>query len=484
MPFYTIKFTKTGGISGSTDIFGATPEEAKKTAEARGLPSMNQWTSYDIVSPQAPAPAPSPAPSPAPAPPGQLSPEIEATWKKIQESANEMFGRVAKEGVTGAGGETIIKPTIPGTEEKPPIIPTGGPAITADSGTVAQKTAQELLDEAKKADEARLKQEKEIADLTRQKTIASLKAELGIDTGIPAKPTLVSDYEALRSDKGVTALEGQINALNTQIADTEASLRLGVQKEEGRLAPMELIGTRQTELRRQGQEQIDSLNRRKATLVDEYNTKVTLVNNIMNLKSKDYEWSVNEYNTKFTQAVSLQNLLMTEDEKAKAAENVARDDSRANLTVMMNLMQGSNLTIDKMSDEFKVTWAKEAMKAGISVDSLQAFLTARPGMKIDYTTSGTDADGNEITSFFSYNNGNPTLVKTIKTGAISTKSTEEQKDINSFMDDAKKLRGDLATQSINWAEAWNKLHGMYPKASNELIDQTLGLEYRIRDQGK
>jgi len=40
-------------------------------------------------------------------------------------------------------------------------------------------------------------------------------------------------------------------------------------------------------------------------------------------------------------------------------------------------------------------------------------------MSVDYVTSGYDVAGNQITSFFSYNNGDPTLLKSVYTGAVA-----------------------------------------------------------------
>jgi hypothetical protein len=337
---------------------------------------------------------------------------------------------------TTEGPQSLKNITTPEGEMKPewvdkivpPILPTPGESkVAVTSEEPRKKTAQEIINEAKATAETAKKSADELATLTTQSQIAALKKELGLDTGIPAKPTLVSDYEALRSSKGITGLEEQITALNASIADAEASIRQGMYNQEGKLMPMELIGTRQRELARQGQELLDTLNRRKQTMVDELTTKTNLVNNIMTLKGTDYANAVNEYNTKFTQAIQLQDMLSTEEQRKTAQENVVADNARANTTVMMNLMKDSGLSLPNMDESFQVSFTKELMKAGVSVDAISAFLEAEPTLKVDATTTGYDADGNQVISFFSYNNGDPKLIKTIGTGASKESSAADVK---------------------------------------------------------
>jgi len=53
----------------------------------------------------------------------------------------------------------------------------------------------------------------------------------------PIAPTYTDDFEALRDEHGMEAVETQMQNINKEIADTEASLREGLYDVEGRLAP-------------------------------------------------------------------------------------------------------------------------------------------------------------------------------------------------------------------------------------------------------
>jgi len=413
------------------------------------------------VSPVSPTvtPPPMPTPTPTPTPPMPTTDPWVDYYRRVlaNPTATEAAKTEARKnlGITPTGaepkeGETRINPT---TNQRETYTYSSDPAkaaqgilewkpesdlglgadqkIVTDSETVAAKTAQQILDEAKAATDAAAKKDAEIASLTKDKTIADLKTELGIsDLTKPVAVNFTDTYTALRTSYGLDDMEGQINSISSQMRDIQASLTAGIHAEAGELRPMELIGARQTELQNQATDKLNALTNAKAVLVDEYNTKLTTVNNIMQFKQLDYNAAKDDYNTAFTQVVQLQNLLMTEKEKALSQQNAQQDNARANLTVMMNLMSGSNLTLSQMSDDFKTTYAKEALKAGISIDSLTAFLNAKPGTKIDHVTSGYDENGNQITSFFSYNNGNPILLKTIQAGGVKGGA-----DTQSILDD-------------------------------------------------
>ncbi len=308
-----------------------------------------------------------------------------------------------------------------------------GAVVTSDGarGAETKKTTEQIqadLDQATK-DQA------EIEKLSRQKMIQDLKTELGItDTTLPVKPaptSLATDFTALRSTEGVTAIETQINSIDTEIAATESGMRAEIEKELGRLAPTENIGLRQIDIQKKYQDQLDSLNRRKTTLVNELSTKNTLISNIMQFKQTDYANASAAYQNDFSRNVSLINAvesrLTAEDQQA----NQVQDDARANLTLLTNMVNESGKTWDTLDPSLMNKIQELEMKAGMPAGVTETFARVMPGMKVDYTTAGYDAAGNQIVSFFSYNNGDPKLIKSItspvvKTQTEGTKPTETE----------------------------------------------------------
>ena len=240
-----------------------------------------------------------------------------------------------------------------------------------DTGVV---TTDELLEdennEKVKIDKNYADQEKEeqreIDSLSRQGQIKNLKTELGISDS-SVLPSYESDYEALRSEQGVGAVEGQLNTLNKTIADKEASLREGMYNVEGKLKPMELIGTEQRELARQGQEAMDELTRRKATLVDELNTKYSLIETTMNLRKMDYEAARGRYESDFNLQLKLLDIVEGREDKE---ENLALSAAKANWATMTSMIasglkDGSILSYDGLSDEIKTNIRKMEIAQGL-----------------------------------------------------------------------------------------------------------------------
>ena len=322
--------------------------------------------------------------------------------------------------------------------------PAGGGGAPVDTGAFKEITeekkvvgtsepAREKVVEEKIAVEEKTEEEtKEIERLKRQQELKNLRVEMGLDpdTGLkitkPTTPTLMTDYEALRSEKGVTALEDQIRNINTTIGDVEEQLRADLYTEEGTLKPMELIDIKQQDIIRKRQETLDTLTRRKNSLVEELSTKETLINNLMSLKQTDYSNAVAAYNTAFSQQIQLINIvegrLTREDQEA----NQEKDDARANLTLITNAITASGKTWDEIDTSLQTTINKLAAKSGIPSGVIQAFMSEKPDAEVLSTVTGTDAEGNQTVTFiYKDKDGMPGTVRVVKTGVVSAEKTKE-----------------------------------------------------------
>jgi len=295
--------------------------------------------------------------------------------------------------------------------------------ITSEEDRESEKSTEEKESEdIKKTLEGK---QQEVEDLTLDKQIQDLKTELGIDTDKPVLPTFVDDFEALRSEQGVAGIESQLNTLNAQIRDLDASMRQGMYDVEGELKPMQLIGEEQRELQRQGYEQIDALNRRKQTLVDELNTKNTLITNIMNLKGMDYDAASQAYQQEFSNNISMLNILENRVTRADQVANQKQDDARANLNTIVNMIKDSGKIWSDMDTAMKTEVVKLEMQGGLPVGTFESFMNTKPDAKLLGTKDGVDEQGNDIVSFiYEDADGMPGVVKTKKTGGVSQKDDD------------------------------------------------------------
>lgn len=318
-------------------------------------------------------------------------------------------------------GMTINIPGAPAVELEEKITE-GVEGVVETSKEARRREEEEEEVKREKEEELTEEQQREIERLRRQKELEDLRVELGLEkeTGLkkPPLPTFEDDFAALRSEHGVDALESQINTIEKDIRDIEAALRAGLYTEEGKLRPVELISKRQRELRRQTQEDLDTLNRRKQTLVDELSTKTTLINNIMNLKEADYTVAKNDYNTSFSQQIQLLNILEGRRTKAEQEANRVRDDSRANLDILTNLITTTGKTWDELDLNMKTQIQNLELKAELPSGVIEAYLKEKPDAELMSTVTGTDAAGNQVVTFiYKDEKGMPGIVKTVTTGA-------------------------------------------------------------------
>lgn len=344
-----------------------------------------------------------------------------ANVKKVQSS---QLGGLDIRGYLGAG-RTISETAPVGVEgaKAPSLIPEGE--------NVAQTTAADRRDEIV-AENKRLEeyykqieeQNRQIQDLQNQTLLQQLQAGLKTQTEVPVFADI---YEAMRSKEGLPALEQSINSIDAEIAELDASQRKGEFREEGRMAPMGIIQGRQREIQRQGAEQRNDLLRKKAILVDQYQTSLNAINTMMQFQQIDFQNASDRYNQQFQQALQLQDALRASraEERTEEALEVAEADklreiAMANATVYMNNLAKAGISFDEASPEVQNALTKEIMKAGMDVNVVKAFMNTTPKAELLATYKGVDAGGKDIVTFlYADENGKPGSKEIVYTGGVS-----------------------------------------------------------------
>ena len=329
--------------------------------------------------------------------------------------------------------------------------------LVQSSQSVRNKNNKDTADKNKETSDT----QSEVNKLTLQKQLQDLRTGLGLnpETGAkePVAPKFQNAYETLKSTYGISGTETQLNNIDKQISDTEASLRQGLYNQEGKLAPMDIIQGRQRELKRQGQEQLDTLNRTKQALTNELNTKLNAVNTIMKLKQMDYQAARETYDNDFKRNMSLIDFIENKQTKDASIENAQKDNARANLTTLMSHINGTKW--DSLDTTTQTGINKLEMEAGMPVGTMKAFMSQHPQTKVDYTVTGKDKNNNKTVSFFSYNNGDPKILKTVVVGhakptqGLSAEEKSYFKDVASGMSALERGRP--------WGEVWNYIVTKY-----------------------
>jgi len=237
-------------------------------------------------------------------------------------------------------------------------------------------------------------QQQQIVSLTNEQIIKQKKAEMGLEP-----PPVAYDSKAtrsvLRGEYGLAGMETAMQGVNKLLLDAQASLTAGIDAESRSGLPMELVTGRVDELRRQGNEKIQLLQNTKALLQDEYNTKVGIIGQIMQDQQQDFANANTTYQNKFTQAVQLQDIIAGERKEEQTQENIAQDNARANLSVLIDLAKGSDMT--NMSPDTKAQINKLSLQAGMPSEVVNYALSKSAGGAVTpHFNSYQDASGEYV----------------------------------------------------------------------------------------
>lgn len=209
----------------------------------------------------------------------------------------------------------------------------------------------------------------------------------------PVAPNYVDKYTQLRADQGIPALEDSIGQYDAQKAYLLANLDK-FKRNELSGQPLGFAQGRISTEQQGIQDQLDFIDRQENLAIDKLNTKTKFIENIMNLTKDDYSTATDNYNTQFNQNMQIQSSLSTE-------KNQARDDARATLTTINNMVSNSGKSYDELDPVMKANINSLELQSGMPVGTFATFAASKPKANIISTTTGTDANGNDFVSFIS-----------------------------------------------------------------------------------
>ncbi len=411
----------------------------------------------------------------------KVTPTITPTVTKLTlEEAKSILGRdLTADEISGIQRGVITKDFL--LERKRQRIAKGEEYPTKGLPTIGDKVVEEK--EEKPFDwEAFLEEQQEVAATSeearrkeREEYKEELKEELGVGEMPPKPPPadFESDYEALRSEKGMEAIETQINDLSALMRDTEAALRAGLYDEEGKLRPMELISTRQRELTRQAQEAMDTYTRRKAALVDEYNVKANVINTMMNLKKADYAAAVDSYNADFNRAIKIIDMVEDYETKEIAMDNQEKTNAQANLSVIEKIMSETNQTWEDIDPMMQTQIATLEMKAGLPSGTFELLMASVDTTKnVEQTTYSKDKSQVHVR----YDDGTFELFDTGIAPEVE-EVVEEKETEKRFWSAIDRGKNELQ-QGEPWGNVWNRIKMEFPDVPDDVIDRALGISWR------
>lgn len=244
------------------------------------------------------------------------------------------------------------------------------------------------------------------SDLMTPDTADQIKEAVTPDTEKPELLNRVETREQLRADYGVTELETQLNDLKKQEEDATALLRINTHTEEGKAVPLSVIQGRVSEQTRIAQEKLDTITRAKNSVVNELNTKYSIINQYITDLGLDYQDAVTAYDKEYQNNLAIYNAVQTSKKDAYSVMSSERAAASANLTTYVNLITKGNLSYSNLSSDQKAMITKLEVQAGLPVGFI----------------SSVKKDANADIIFTSSNNGVTQVGFKNADGTISVKS--------------------------------------------------------------
>lgn len=239
-------------------------------------------------------------------------------------------------------------------------------------------------------------------------TAEELKTSLAPSTPAPTPISRTQLLEQQRTALGVGDLERELNTIKEEERQIQATLRATTGAEEGKPVALGVMAGRITEEQRQANQKLDFINVRKATVVDELNTKYNAINTYVQYAGLDYQDAVQAYNDDFNRNVQVQNLLSGFRQEAwKYATDAISinntikqnniDNARANLTTITNAITSGNTTYANLPADQKLQIQKLEIQSGLPVGTIANMQLSAKDKILGWSDDKTQAmvsDGN------------------------------------------------------------------------------------------
>ncbi len=255
---------------------------------------------------------------------------------------------------------------------------------------------------------------------TKVPTIAELKTELAPTTAAPTPVNRVQTFNQLRTDLGVTDLETTQTSLKQQIADLQSKDQARQLDAEGKPVPLGVIGGRQTEIARQDQLQLDTLNRSLSVVNDELTSKYNTISTMVNYTGLDYQDAVTAYDKEFQQNLTLYGLVSDIKKENWTEAQAAKASATANLQIYANAITNGNMTYSNLPADQKLMIQKLEVQSGLPVGTIGALQLAPKDKIAAFSDDKTQAMIIDA-------NGNMKVVSTGFTKSASSTSEAEKK---------------------------------------------------------
>lgn len=389
-------------------------------------------------------------------------------------------------------GKTLSLPSISGGSE---ITDYSNVNSMEDANAVINKNQEQDIANAEKASEPPVKTgyssngELSIPEVPKT-TMDDIKSDIAPTTTKPETINLVDKYGDLRTQYGVGNLETQLNDLNAQLAEVQATKKARIASEKGKSVAMNVITGRISEVEAQENERIAALENSITNVSNQLNTKYNIINTMMTLTEKDYDNAVASYDKEMSNNISMYNILRGVQESEKSAEEAKIDNARASAQIIYNSITSGNVDMKDLPESTKTLITKLEVQAGLPVGFYSTLKQNVGKADVIATYNWTGTDNKEYASVITKDPDTGELKTTNMVLGAAKKSTsgkteeeEQQAIIDSFYKDLTDNRKNLegysdeatATNTREWLISY--LQRKYPALTEQSIQDEVYAYY-------
>lgn len=341
------------------------------------------------------------------------------------------------------------------------------------------------------------------------KNSGQIKQELAPDMAKPTPINYLDEFNKAREQYGVDGLEGQMNQLKAEQDQILAERRLRTQGEESKPVPVGVIAGRVSEIDRQENEKLDSVQRAITRVTDQLNTSYKTIDMIMNFTKMTYQDAQVAYTDEWNRNMSIYGLQQDSQQQlrdyqesgiefAQTERTAQRDEARyqqeiaiqeansqrqlasANLQTYVNLITTGGINPATMSPDQKTQLAKLSVQSGLPADFLES-IQINPQDKMLFSNPDT---GQVV---FMDANGS-VRVQDIPGYRIPPKGSTEAdtsvEDYNKAFDYAISEGIDQLKSGEPWGVVWERIHQNFEDEPNSVIDARLGGSVTFNEKGE
>ena len=217
-----------------------------------------------------------------------------------------------------------------------------------------------------------------------------------IDDPEPVKPNLTQIFADEKKKLGLDILETKISEIDSEIEAINTTLLTEADKAGERLVSTREIGRRKGKLQTAAEREIALLQVEKNALSRQASNKLDTIKLTMDIASTDFQIASDTYNNSYKKAVDMYNLVAGAEDRDLSAAGRIKDDARANLTVLQNVIKSGNLEYDKLSAEQKQKIKQLELEAGYPAGITESITRVIGKAEVLFTEKSYDENGREI----------------------------------------------------------------------------------------